>query len=212
MTEKATQVENKKVSNIILDILNDPELIEVNALKRWNNKSTTSEETVPQHTFWVCIFARVIAEEMGLDEKSTLQVITYALFHDLDEIFSGDIVHPVKYNKINGEQIRELLGEFVRHEVSKKFNGGTRAEGMMINYINGDVPKHVKLIVKCSDWLSMMQFCQHEVSMSNTNFDELITYCNESIKYVAQNCIEACVDYQREKELEFDYNVLYNLL
>lgn len=62
-------------------------------IRRWTIVSTIQSQSLAEHSFNVCMIARCICEEADVDD---VNVIKYALDHDLDEVHSGDIPSPAK--------------------------------------------------------------------------------------------------------------------
>ena len=71
-------------------------------LRRWNTRNRAIETSVMGHTFVVAALALVAARlevERGdevLPEGFVLKVMLRALFHDLPEVYTGDVITPVK--------------------------------------------------------------------------------------------------------------------
>lgn len=75
-------------------------------VKRFSIVKTVHEQSVAEHSFNVCMIARAIAKEAGI--RDDCRIIKYALDHDLDEIFTGDVPTPAKirlglHNDYNGK-------------------------------------------------------------------------------------------------------------
>ena len=66
-------------------------------VKRWSLVATTAESTVASHSFNVAVLAMAIRKQMrntiDIDVKD---VCYYAILHDIDEVFTGDIPTPTK--------------------------------------------------------------------------------------------------------------------
>ena len=59
-----------------------------------------NKENLAEHSYYVSVLADSLAEDFefrfGL-KLDRYKVLKYALYHDIEEIFTGDIVSPVKY-------------------------------------------------------------------------------------------------------------------
>jgi 5'-deoxynucleotidase YfbR-like HD superfamily hydrolase len=62
-------------------------------IKRWTIVSTMTDQSLAEHSFNVAMIARAIAAEA---EMNDINIIKYALDHDLDEVMTGDIPSPAK--------------------------------------------------------------------------------------------------------------------
>lgn len=167
----------------------DKEISYLDTVKRWDLNKTIKDENVSQHSFWVAFYATCISEELfpGSDPISCsikLDVIRYALFHDFDEVFSGDINHTVKKNTVNGEEIQKLLKDFVTSKIREKFNDNTPFNRMISGYLleEREEMKIVKGVVKVCDWLSFLKYLDNEKSLGNQTLDEVRAYCTLSLQ------------------------------
>lgn len=203
--------------SIFEKIFNDPDFDQLNNLSRWNGLSRLKEETVAHHSFMVAWFTRILVEELfkkdlGLEDLK-FEATTYALFHDFDEIFSGDIAHNVKYNKHNGSKIREAVDEFVRFKIEDKFNENDDVDKMFKKYLNKDIDPICKNIVKVSDWLSMFFYLKKEVSLGNRNLMSQYEYCKVKIKeevMMLKNYLDLRFSESDKQFLRF--NILENIM
>jgi putative nucleotidyltransferase with HDIG domain len=73
--------------------MNIDELLRAQYVKRFHIVHTVKHQSVAEHCFNVAMIAREIAMEMGLDSS---KMIMMALFHDIDEVITGDIPTPTK--------------------------------------------------------------------------------------------------------------------
>jgi hypothetical protein len=62
-------------------------------IKRFSIVKTIHSQSVAEHSFNVCMIARAICQIVSVED--TL-IIKYALDHDLDEVFTGDLPTPAK--------------------------------------------------------------------------------------------------------------------
>lgn len=181
--------------NIFEEIFTDPDYDQLNNLVRWNGLNRNNNESVAHHSFIVTWFSRLIVEELLpaelSDESFKLKVVTYAVFHDFDEMFSGDITHNVKYNNYNGTLIKELIDDYCEHMTKVKFNETTPSSLMLRKNLLGDVPKSVKAIVKLADWLSMAFYVKKEIKLGNKDLYEQYDYCTVKIRESCNNCYMA---------------------
>jgi 5'-deoxynucleotidase YfbR-like HD superfamily hydrolase len=170
----------------------DTELSNIDTIGRWELNQTIKKETVSQHSFWVSFYSTCLAEELFPEThvKSIpmkLAITRYALFHDLDEAFTGDINHKVKHNPLNGKQIREELEILIQSKVEEKFSSKLPFNKMLKQYITSDDLTNyphdeiVKSIVKICDWLSFIKYLQNEKSLGNSSAHSTLAYCCESL-------------------------------
>lgn len=179
------------------NIFTDPDYDQLSNLVRWNGLNRNNNESVAHHSFIVTWFSRIIIEELLAHghEEFKLDVITYACFHDFDEMFSGDIAHGVKYNDFNGKEIKELINNFCKFKTEQKFNDNTSPSDLMMkkNLLENISPK-VKSIVKLADWLSMSFYVKKEINLGNKDLFEQYDYCAIAVR---ESCIK-CNDIMTE--------------
>lgn len=66
-------------------------------VKRWSLVATTAESNVASHSFNVAVIAMAIFKEMrNKNHLNKYELCYYALLHDLDEVFTGDMPTPTK--------------------------------------------------------------------------------------------------------------------
>lgn len=149
---------------------------------RWNSGNLTiQKENLASHQYVVSVMANCIAIDLNFSPEARLSVLDYAMHHDWDELFTGDIGHNVKYNKINGPELRETLKRFIKIKANAIFiEKATDESELLIGKIISeefDCLPSVKLLIKVCDWLSMVFFCKREVQFGNSYFHNTLTYC-----------------------------------
>jgi 5'-deoxynucleotidase len=76
------------------------ELLRASHTKRWTIVSTARVQTVAEHSFNVAMVAEKLAEAIGWDitinSDNFLKLQTWALMHDIPEVFTGDLPTPFK--------------------------------------------------------------------------------------------------------------------
>jgi 5'-deoxynucleotidase YfbR-like HD superfamily hydrolase len=186
-----------KKDTIFERLFSDPTFDRLNNLHRWNGIRRLKEESVAHHSYIVTLFARILAETTLVSNDDRLMVTTRAIFHDWDEIFSGDITHDVKYNDYNGKEIRDAVDAFVRNSMKAKFSedNGSFSEMLIMGYSVGKLPKYVDSLVKVSDWLSMAFYLKMEVTLGNRSLDRLFRYCDEHINRTCKQAKEDLAAY-----------------
>lgn len=169
---------------MVAKIIDSNYLNRLDRIIQWEDKLVINRETVSQHSYKVALLARILLRDvfgkpMNEEEWQFYDaVVTYALFHDWDEVFlSRDISHEVKYNTHNGSKLRDELGSYVDFAISSEF--GDVDGDFLLNIMNPG--KAVKAFVKICDWLAMCNYCKREITMGNSNMMECYTYCVKSL-------------------------------
>lgn len=187
------------MENLLIKLFKDEDFDALNNTIRWNGKSRHNDESVGHHTYLVTVFVRVILEDMfqhlepvdeGFDisQMMKLRVMTKALFHDFDETITGDVIHTVKYNKFNGEDIRNALEAYVHGAMAQKLDLGVPSELMIYESIT-DQKGFEKYLVKLGDWLSVLFYISKEISLGNSRFKKNWGYAVEGTRGIANMLI-----------------------
>jgi|GEM_PF-654292 putative hydrolase of HD superfamily len=165
-------------------------------LRRWNKINRVIHTSVLAHTYLVSVLVIIICwlEEKKIneievkwrDEGSSLKRLSHiallrALFHDLPESFTGDIVTPVK---LNIKAINKNALNNIENKLKESFINLSKAglKNDLLTYglldpLNDTIPNTVDSLVKDCDRLSNVLECVYENNVGNIN-DEM----NESLK------------------------------
>ena len=152
---------------------------------RFNLKPQHFPESVADHSYFV---AYIVAILVNLLEKQGIEVnkekaLTMALVHDMEEIYSGDIVTPFKYyspevteaiKKVNQELIGDVFSDLPK-DTASHFISLWNEEG------KGETIE--AQVVKVADKLSLVSKCAEEVQVGNEHFksiyDDGLKFLNE---------------------------------
>jgi 5'-deoxynucleotidase YfbR-like HD superfamily hydrolase len=142
---------------------------------RFNIKPQHFPESVADHSYFVayivCILCYLLEEKGEVVDKQ--KALEMALVHDMEEIFSGDIVTPFKHyspeveeaiSKVNNEMIPEVF-EGLPKKLSEHFIGLWTEEGQE--------ESTESQVVKVADKLSLLAKCAEEVRVGNEFFQEI---------------------------------------
>lgn len=179
-------------------IFNDDDFDRINNMVRWNGWRRINDESVGHHTFIVVWFTRLLCQEIwgNSNNELTLEIVTKAIFHDFDEMFTGDILHTVKHNHENADKIRELLDKYVVSASERKFSADT-ASGVLMNDNIMLVSRSVtKSVVKLADWLSMLYYLKREIDMGNKDLRRVHRYCNEKLSQYCDESIDPILKFE----------------
>lgn len=70
------------------------EMLRASHVKRWHTVDTVKDQSVAEHQWNVTALSMRIASIAG--EEITAELVQYAMFHDLEEIYTGDMPSPYK--------------------------------------------------------------------------------------------------------------------
>lgn len=153
-------------------------------IHQWEERDSVIRESVSQHSFKVSAIAIYLLNDMTNKtdfiikhynvreewERFKYECVSYAVLHDFDEAIIGrDISHVVKYNEYNGDKIREILNDYVEHNISK------------FSPISNQPSEKVKCFVKLCDWIALLTFINRNKDMGVRTFDSECEYCKNNI-------------------------------
>jgi len=159
MTDIFKHIENRSLAHVM----------------RFNVKPQHFPESVADHSYYVAYIVSVLCNllenaGMPVDTKKALEM---ALVHDVEEIFSGDIITPFKHYSPEVENaIAKVNTEMIPHA----FEG--LPQELATHYIRlwteeGRGESKEAQIVKVADKLSLIAKCAEEIRVGNEFFQEI---------------------------------------
>lgn len=139
-------------------------------IKRWGLMRNISEENLSSHSFEVAIIAHalaIIGNTYFGKSYNPDRVCTIALFHDAEEVYTGDMPTPIKYFN---DDIRDTYKE-IEKIASKSLISKlpTELQPTYSNILNNEDEEIYKL-VKAADKLCAYIKCIEEEKCGNTEF------------------------------------------
>lgn len=89
----------------------------MSAIKRYSQLHLVKEESVMEHTGFVCLFTYLVCEEINSktyfdSEKMNIGIaLQKAVVHDMDEVVTGDIPRPTKYHSKSTIEVFDSISE-----------------------------------------------------------------------------------------------------
>lgn len=137
-------------------------------IPRWSIIHSLKQDYVSSHSFFVAIYSAQIAEL--IDWKGNGMVLLWAaLTHDLDELFTGDLVAPVKRNILDASNASRFI--------SRKMD-----ELMPGLQPNREHDPEVKLIIKAADQLDALLYAIGEQALGNGIIAARIPSCYAKLR------------------------------
>lgn len=131
------------------------ELRDLAFVPRWVIMRTIAQQNVAEHSFFVAAYAEQIARILEWKGDIGL-LLRYALYHDLEECFIGDIPGPVKAQVVHTENYNLM-----------SYRGLNKRFFHMLGELLNDPPVDVKAIIKLADELEGVLFLCGEIQMGN---------------------------------------------
>lgn len=148
-------------------------------VRRWNRINRFIESSVLAHTFIVAFLALLFSEarssQLIIDNEEDPQYncILLALFHDVPEMLTGDIITPVKqliarYDKTLIDKIENIKTSEMLEDLPKAISNDIKQKKLFVEP-SKDQPFSVSSMVKDCDILAGMLECAFEISVGNEN-------------------------------------------
>jgi len=140
-------------------------------IDRWNLMRSREKESVSEHSFETAILAHALAligKNIFHKELDENKIAVTAMFHDAEEVITGDMPTPVKYRD------PVLLERYRKQEaVSRKSILSMLPEALQGEYDRyfAEEDETVRRYVKAADKLSAYIKCMEEASEGNHEFN-----------------------------------------
>lgn len=122
-------------------------------VERWNIAPRLHRQSVAEHSYFVAMNVSTLAKWLDLPEWHRLQLIEYALRHDLAEIVTGDMPGPGKRAVVDKVKLADYETEFLQ-EIGE-------AEFLQ------DLTQGNRDIIKTADTIEAWFWCALEVARGN---------------------------------------------
>ena len=150
------------------------ELRELEHVPRWAIIRCIKQQSVAEHSYFTAMYANKIAEIIGWDKKypeEMHKLVTYALWHDIEECFMSDIPGPVKhgtvaenkYDKFANNQCKKYWGKNKNDIVDQRF----------------PYDRQIIQIVKCASTIEELFYLLGEAQLGNKTIYDIIKASNQ---------------------------------
>lgn len=141
-------------------------------IERWSLMRNVIKENVAEHSYNVAILTHVlctIANEIFHRDLATNEAVSIALFHDVTEVFTGDIPTPVKHQNpdilSNFRKIEEIAADKLFHMIPQEL------QSIYKPLITSKTDQtELRRYVKAADLLDAYLKCLTELSAGNREF------------------------------------------
>jgi len=157
------------------------EIFKMSSVIRYSWTKTNNPENLAEHSYYVIVFSDSIAEDLEKKYKLDIDryaVMKYATYHDVEEIFTWDIITPVKYKDESLRKKLENIGELLLTEwLEENFKENPHIKENILKafhwYEDNKYDKIENQIVKFADQLEAFSYCISELRLWNTNFYDI---------------------------------------
>ncbi|MFA9560506.1 5'-deoxynucleotidase [Evansella sp. AB-rgal1] len=140
-------------------------------IERWSLMRNVMKENVAEHTFQVTLITHclcTIANEVFHKNINTEKAVTLSLFHDVTEVYTGDIPTPVKHHNKdilkNFRDIEKLAAERLIKQAP------TDLKSVYENLIGETGNEELSPYIKAADLLDAYLKCVMELTAGNREF------------------------------------------
>ena len=170
-------------------------------INRWGLMHSTRYETLSEHCADTAILAHalaVIGNKIFGKNYDADRVMTLAMYHDMCEVYTGDMPTPVKYSSIEMKNVYKEIERLSCEKILSKLPDVLRGEYEAILKPN-EKDAEYEVLVKAADKLSALLKCIEEKHMGNPEFDSAYNSTIESInnnpceelKYFMENFLDS---------------------
>ena len=140
-------------------------------IERWSTMRKTTRENVLEHSAQVAMLVHalvILSNERHGGEFDPFKLATFALYHDADEVLTGDLPTPVKYANPQMREVYALIELDARARLLDML-----PEDLQSHYrplIKADLEPDEALLLKAADRLAAYFKCLEERALSNGDF------------------------------------------
>jgi 5'-deoxynucleotidase len=159
MVNIITHIKNRALSHVV----------------RYSARPQHFQESVAEHSFYTAYITNLLCDLLSRagEEVNKEKAVTMALIHDMEEMYSGDILGPFKhYSKEVSSAIRTVNEELIKEtfsdlpdDLAKEYENLWVEEGKQVSI--------EAQLVKKADQLSLIAKCAEEVKAGNGYFEKI---------------------------------------
>lgn len=127
---------------------------------RWAVVPHIRRQSVAEHSFYVALYTDKLCKMLEWDDLHTSIAVSYALRHDMFEIFSGDIPSPAKRILTSDDTVNAFNSHFVK--------------SMPADYKDGIPTREIHEVVKLADKLDEFFWLCTETGLGNRSVAALL--------------------------------------
>ncbi len=141
-------------------------------IERWALMRNANKENVSEHSLEVAMLSHglgIIANERCGKRVDVNQIALMGLYHDANEIITGDMPTPVKYYNEDIKEAYKRVEDVASHTMLNKLPDYMKKYYEPVFFPKKDFEYEWK-IVKAADKLSALMKCMEELRMGNQEF------------------------------------------
>lgn len=155
------------------------EIMKMSSVIRYSGTKVHCQENLAEHSYYVILLSDAIAEDLLSKNKDLAidryKVLKYAMYHDVEEIFTGDVITPVKYrSQILRDELEKIWVLLLTEWLKENFKWNEHIKDNILNYFEEyEKSKYDKIenqIVKFADQLEAFSYSISELRLWNSHF------------------------------------------
>lgn len=131
-------------------------------MKRYNNRIRIKNESIAEHSFYVAYNIIKVGYDYNIDKNIINEAVSMAISHDFPESYTSDLPHDCKDEY---PELRTILSKiettFIKDKVPE----------LEYYYNKLDDDSTQALLVHIGDAISVLQYCNREISLGNNTED-----------------------------------------
>jgi len=133
---------------------------------RWNLRYRHLRTSVADHSFYVVFVTLILAKLMGMEKSRLSETLMKALFHDVPESFTGDIISPTKRRVEGFEDVLKHVEKKILEEKLIPLIPDELKERVLDSCLNPFTGESGRL-VRSADLFAGIKECDFEISTGN---------------------------------------------
>lgn len=161
-------------------------------IERWSLMRNSNTENISEHSMEVAILAHglgIIANECCGKHVDVEKVALIGLYHDANEIITGDMPTPVKYHDVEILEAYKRIEDLANHQMLEQLPNYMKEYYMPLFFPQAGDEELWKL-VKAADKLSALIKCIEEKRAGNQEFSTAIQTINASLNAMKMEEVE----------------------
>lgn len=169
------------------------EIFEVNykmsALTRFSQTHLVNEESVLEHTGFICMMAYYIGNKMIVEghELNIGMLMCKAVAHDIDEIITGDIPRPTKYYN---ENVRNSIQQ-IEEENMKKISEKMELSCMFNDWEDSKRGKEGNIVALCDALAILYKVYYEAVKFGNKTIIDHFEHIPNALDRIEKNIVRS---------------------
>ena len=160
-------------------------------INRWGLMRNTDNENLLEHSAQCAMLAHALAQigntYFGAQYDANAMAV-FALYHDISEIYTGDLPTPVKYhNKLMSSSYKDIERGACEKLVAKLPEELQNEYDSILDY---EADEQTRLIVKAADKLCALIKCMQEISNGNNEFSAALSSTKEALEKMCEGLPE----------------------